>query len=159
MLNWALRFQLSHYPDFLIFSPLLFFCWNKIFEGQKPTHPDILNALTRRDECAESSKYLCVLTSPLRWRLYQKAAAPRSGHSEMPRRGKTVAPPCSTSDTYISSVAIRLPAQPTMFTKYTIRSIVCEASCHSVTRSRGHSVTRFSTLWQTNKQTDKQTNT
>ena len=26
--------------------------------------------------------------------------------------------------------------------KYTIRSIVCEASCHSVTRSLGHSVTR-----------------
>ena len=36
--------------------------------------------------------------------------------------------------------------------KYTIRSIVCEASCHSVTRSLGYSVTRslsislFSTL-------------
>ena len=30
----------------------------------------------------------------------------------------------------------------TWITKYTIRSIVCEASCHSVTWSLGHSVTR-----------------
>ena len=49
--------------------------------------------------------------------------------------------------------------------KYTIRSIVCKASCHSVTRSLSHSVTRsllssspsFSTLSLTDGHTDEHT--
>merc|ERR1740123_1199138 len=36
--------------------------------------------------------------SPLRKRLYQNAAVPFFGQSARPRCGKTVAPPCSTSD-------------------------------------------------------------
>ena len=55
--------------------------------------------------------------------------------------------------------------------KYTIRSIVCKASCHSVTRSLGHPVTwshpsnhvfiffdMAKTDKRTNRQTDKRTN-
>ena len=34
-----------------------------------------------------------------------------------------------------------------MYYKYTIGSIVCEASCHSVTRSLGHSVSHIVTIF------------
>ena len=42
----------------------------------------------------------------------------------------------------VSTVCVVFMLLGIKFTKYTIRSIVCEASCHSVTRSLGHSVTR-----------------
>ena len=41
-----------------------------------------------------------------------------------------------------SNITRREEDAANLLDKYTIRSIVCEASCHSVTRSLGHSVTR-----------------
>ena len=47
--------------------------------------------------------------SPFWCRLYQNATAPFLGFKDIPRYGNTVAPPSSTSDSYMSRVAILFP--------------------------------------------------